>query len=154
MRRKKKLSRFKHAVIATAATSVFSLNFTGIFLLQANPFAVAPFVPPPAPREYLAQQCQEYNCDFTLLDSIIFCESTWRMVQNTRSSAYGYFQIIDGTEKTTPQYAAGERKFDPYSNIDMGIYLYQTRGTNPWNESRGCWQRKYRQQMVQQASTK
>jgi hypothetical protein len=67
------------------------------------------------------------------------------MVKNATSSAYGYFQIIDGTERTTPQYALGRRKFDPYTNIDMGLYLYETRGTNPWNESKGCWQWKYRQ---------
>lgn len=145
MRRKVRRSKWRHVIAAGAASSVLSLNFTGLFLLQANPFAVPPFVPPPPPREYLAQKCQEQGCDFALLDSIVFCESTWRMVPNARSSAYGYFQIIDGTEKTTPQYKAGERKFDPYTNIDMGLYLYESRGTNPWNESRHCWQKKYRQ---------
>ena len=145
MRRKPKTKYWLKTVTATALSSVITLNSTGLFLLQSNPFAVPPFVPPPPPREYLEQQCEERGCDFALLDSIIFCESTWRMVKNSQSSAYGYFQIIDGTERTTPQYKAGERKFDPYTNIDMGLYLFETRGTNPWNESKHCWQKKYRQ---------
>jgi len=41
------------------------------------------------------------------------------------------------------QYQAGERKFDPYTSVDMGIYLFETRGSNPWNESKGCWYWKY-----------
>lgn len=97
----------------------------------------------PTPREYLAINCAEEDCDLDLLNAIVFCESTWRMVKNRGSSAYGYFQIIDGTEATTPQFKEGLRKFDHYTNIDMGLYLYETRGSNPWNESRNCWQFEY-----------
>ena len=146
MARKHKQSSWK-SMLATvvASSSLVAMNFTGVFLLKDNPFEPPAFVPPPPPREYLAQQCQALGCDALMLDTIAFCESSWRMVKNSHSSAYGYFQIIDGTEKTTPQYKDGERKFDPYTNIDMGIYLYQTRGTNPWNESRPCWSWRYRQ---------
>ncbi|MFZ2681754.1 MAG: hypothetical protein WAZ14_01515 [Patescibacteria group bacterium] len=129
--------------------SLLSMNLTGVLLAVTDPFRPPEFVPPPTPREYLAERCEEVGCDFVLLDTIIFCESTWRMVKNSSSSAFGYFQIIDGTEKTTPQYAAGLRKFDPYANIDMGIYLNSKRGTNPWNESKGCWQWRYRQAMAE-----
>ena len=92
------------------------------------------------PRNYLIDKCGKLpNCDFTLLDAIITCESSWHMVQNAQSSAFGYFQIIDATERGTPQYAEGLRKVNPYTNLDMGLYLYQRYGASPWSESRGCW---------------
>ena len=138
-------------VAATASSSLLTLNLAGVFLLRVDPFHPPAYVPPPPPREYLAPRCAEVGCDALMLDTIAFCESSWRMVKNDHSSAYGYFQIIDGTERTTPQYQMGERKFDPYTNIDMGIYLYQTRGTNPWNESRGCWSWRYRQAQASSA---
>lgn len=105
------------------------------------------------PREYLRAECQQPDCDFLLLDAIVTCESRWRMIQNSVSSAYGYFQILDSTEKTTQPYKEGERKYNPYSNIDMGIFLYNTRGSNPWNESRHCWQPKYRYATSRQKPT-
>jgi hypothetical protein len=97
----------------------------------------------PSPREYLKDQCEDHNLDFTLLDSIVFCESNWRMVKNSSSTAFGYFQILDGTEATTPMYAEGLRKFDPYANIDMGVYLYERDGWYPWATSKGCWWWRY-----------
>ncbi len=90
------------------------------------------------PKEYLFEQCIG-DCDALALDAIATCESQWRMVKNATSSAYGYFQILDSTERTTPQYKEGQRKFDPYANVDMAIWLYEQYGTNPWNESKGCW---------------
>ena len=147
--RKTKLGRWRLAAAAAASSSLMSLNLAGIFFLGFQPFTSPPYVLPPTPQEYLAEQCQAPDCDIVLLSTIIACESGWRMVKNSSSSAYGYFQIIDGTERTTPQYHAGERKFDPYSNIDMGLYLYETRGTNPWNSSRGCWHRRYREAIAQ-----
>ena len=95
------------------------------------------------PRDYMQQQCEERDCDFALLDAIVTCESKWIMVQNSVSSAYGYFQILDSTERGTPQYEAGRRKTNPYANIDMGIYLYERYGTSPWNESKACWSWRY-----------
>jgi soluble lytic murein transglycosylase-like protein len=97
------------------------------------------------PRQYMHFRAAEEGLDADLLDHIIRCESGWRMVQNSKSSAYGYFQIIDGTEKGTPQYKAGLRKTDPYVNIDMGIYLYQRSSWLPWLESKPCWGSRYSQ---------
>ncbi len=98
---------------------------------------------PISPRQYLYEHCREPECNALLLDMIATCESQWRMIKNSQSSAYGYFQILDSTEKTTPIYDEGRRKFDPYANVEMGIYLFETRGSNPWNESRHCWAPKY-----------
>lgn len=91
------------------------------------------------PREYLYQRASEKNLDFRLLERIAFCESNWRMVKSSQSSAYGFFQIIDATERSTPQYKEGERKFDPFTNIDMAVYLFERYGSTPWTESRPCW---------------
>lgn len=151
---KKTQHRGLAAAIATAASgSLLTINMAGVFLLQADPFSPPPYIPPQEPREYLAEQCQNLGYDCTLLDTIAFCESSWHMVQNAHSSAYGYFQIIDSTERTTPQYAEGRRKYDPYTNIDMALYLYGKRGSSPWNESRGCWSWRYRQALWSQAQS-
>lgn len=95
----------------------------------------------PLPRDYLRVKAKEKGYDFELLNKIASCESGWRMIQNRRSTAFGYFQIIDGTERITPQYKAGLSKTDPYANIDMAIYLYGSQGTLPWLASRRCWAR-------------
>lgn len=153
-RAKKQPRQYTRGLIAAVfLATALGLNTIGVWLLATEPFPVVAFVPPPTPEEYLAIECQSEDCDLLLLQTIISCESGWRMVKNATSSAYGYFQIIDGTEKTTPQYAAGLRKFDPYTNIDMGLFLYESRGTNPWNESKHCWLPRYRQAKYQQAAT-
>ncbi len=91
------------------------------------------------PKQYLWAQTQERNLPHDLLYEIIDCESNWRMQKNNTSSAYGFFQILDRTESYTPQFQAGLRKTDPFVNIDMGLYLYETYGSSPWLESRKCW---------------
>lgn len=93
----------------------------------------------PFPREYLKLRAEEEGLNYPLLDRIAYCESKWRMVKNARSSAYGYFQIVDGTERLTAAFKDGDRKEDPYANIDMAIHLYQKYGTIPWESSRSCW---------------
>jgi len=93
----------------------------------------------PFPREYLRLRAEEEGYDYELLNRIAVCESKWRMIKNRRSTAFGYFQIIDGTERLTPQYEAGLRKTNPYANIDMALYLYGRQGTLPWLASRRCW---------------
>lgn len=94
---------------------------------------------PMLPREYLRLRSEQAEVSYSLLNRIAYCESKWRMVENEKSTAYGYFQILDGTERLTPQYRAGLRKTDPYVNIDMAIFLYQKYGTIPWTESESCW---------------
>ncbi|MFA6131289.1 MAG: hypothetical protein WC730_03450 [Patescibacteria group bacterium] len=97
----------------------------------------------PSPREYLKDQCEEHDLDFVLLDSIVYCESNWRMVKNSQSTAFGYFQILDGTEATTPMYSQGLRKYDPFTNIDMGVFLYERDSWYPWVTSKNCWWWRY-----------
>ncbi len=126
-------------------TVVYSLIAAIIITLHAGVgylfwYADQTFGPLPTPREYMQTECDEIGCDFAVLDAIVTCESKWIMVQNSQSSAHGYFQILDSTERGTPMYQDGRRKTNPYTNVDMGIYLYERYGTSPWNESKPCWQ--------------
>lgn len=125
------------------AGGLFALNIVAMatFFGFFDPVVYAQYSP--TPKVYLAQQCKAPDCDQALLESIIWCESKWEMVKNKTSSAYGYFQIIDSTERTTPMYREGKTKYDPYDNIDMGVYLYKRDGINPWLESRPCWHWRY-----------
>lgn len=137
------------------ATKPF-LEARAVLAADVAPFADTPFVEfaeetggeggenvmlRPPPKEYLRERAAELGYDATLLERIAYCESRWRMVKNRTSSAYGYFQIIDGTERMTPQYKAGFRKTDPYANIEMALSLYGKQGTLPWLASRRCWSR-------------
>jgi len=95
----------------------------------------------PFPRAYLRERAAALGFDADLLERIAHCESNWRMVKNKKSTAMGFFQILDGTERLTPQYKNGLSKEDPYVNIDMALSLYAKYGTIPWYESRACWGR-------------
>jgi GDP-D-mannose dehydratase len=134
--------KFSHTGLGLVIILLTALNIVGLYLFSLGARSIWS-VTDLTPRDYLRRQCDLLNCDFALLDAIITCESHWQMVQNPSSSAYGYFQILDATEETTPQYARGESKFNPYSNLDMGLYLYLHDGARHWNESRGCWGSKY-----------
>lgn len=109
-----------------------------IALLDGLPGFRSAEVKPP-PREYLQEQADARGLDAELLNRIAFCESQWRMVNNRQSTAFGYFQIVDGTEQLTPEYREGLSKTDPYVNIDMALSLYEKYGTAPWHASRHCW---------------
>ncbi len=91
------------------------------------------------PRQHLYEQAHKKGLDAELLNRIVSCESHWKMVKNPKSSAYGYFQILDRTEQGTPYYLQGKSKTDPFVNIDMGIYLFEHYGWLPWTESKPCW---------------
>ncbi len=102
---------------------------------------------------YLAQLCKSPECDLALLEAIIWCESSWKMVKNPVSSAYGYFQIIDGTERTTPQFKEGKSKYNAFDNLEMGVFLYQRDQHYPWMESKVCWDWRYRSKAIQEIPT-
>lgn len=126
-------------ITAEMALSSFGGSFTGLIEDLEDQRRDAGGALPMPPREYLRLRAEQAGVSYALLNRIAYCESKWRMVQNDVSTAYGYFQILDGTERLTPQYRAGLRKTDPYANIDMAISLYQKYGTIPWTESESCW---------------
>jgi hypothetical protein len=136
------MKRHHHFIFHTTFLTLFGLIIIGLGLLwyysvEQKYIALAKEIM--TPREYLTLQAEAYDLNPELLHRIVECESKWKMVQNKKSSAFGYFQILDRTERSTPQYKAGYSKTDPYVNIDMGVYLFSRYGSQPWNESKPCW---------------
>lgn len=88
-----------------------------------------------SPQEYLQRLA---GPDFELLNRIVICESGWKpTAQNSTSSAGGIFQFLDST---WVHYSSSSwNKYDPYKNIDAGIALFKSKGTDPWNASKSCW---------------
>lgn len=125
-------------LLAAALTSNVTIALAGYDLDRAEQQAQLA-LSQVEPRAYLYRVASERRLDYPLLERIAHCESSWRMVRNSQSSAYGYFQILDATERHTPQYKEGRRKFDPIANIDMAVYLFERYGSMPWSESRPCW---------------
>lgn len=65
--------------------------------------------------------------DVDLMLAIMRCESGGRAdAKNRYSTATGLFQILGGP-------------YDPVANISLAHSMWSTRGTQPWNASRGCW---------------
>jgi hypothetical protein len=128
----------------TAETALRSVDgtFTGLIQDLEKQRTNAGGALPILPKEYLRLRAEQVGVGYELLNHIAYCESHWRMVQNKKSTAFGYYQILDGTERLTPQYRQGLRKTDPYVNIDMAIWLFQKYGTTPWVESQSCWSSK------------
>lgn len=139
-------SRLQRAWLSLALLFLASLTSSSVVtaasadMQKAEIEAQSALVTHMQPKEYLYLQASSHGLDYELLHQIAYCESHWRMVKNAGSSAYGFFQIIDRTERYTPQFKAGGRKYDPFTNIDMAVYLNDKYGTFPWLESRPCWQ--------------
>jgi Transglycosylase SLT domain len=67
------------------------------------------------------------------LDCIVSRESGWNPNAVNRSSgASGLFQFLISTWRITPPGRAGYSVFDPYRNIDGGIWLYLNVGASQW----------------------
>ena len=64
--------------------------------------------------------------DVSLMLAIMGCESGGRPNAYNRSGATGLFQILGGP-------------FDPAANVTTAHSMWASRGTQPWNPSRGCW---------------
>jgi len=126
------------AVMAASAAGIATSTQIGLDVAGASNGSVPT---KPFPRAYLRAKAAEYGFDAELLERIAHCESNWRMVKNEKSTATGFFQILDGTERLTPQFKEGLSKDDPYVNIDMALALYAKYGVIPWYKSQACWER-------------
>ena len=81
--------------------------------------------------DYLDQVAPIFNISTSTAWAIIYCESEGKWTaKNPRSSAYGIFQIIDSTWRTT-QFSEAERD-DPYAQIDAGLFLLARDGIGHW----------------------
>ncbi len=95
-----------------------------------------------SPKEYLYAKA---GADAPLLDRIIQCESGYQAeIKNKNSSATGLAQFISSTWISSRR-GMGlsedlELRKNPYESIDTMLWLYKQAGTQPWSESRSCWQ--------------
>ena len=133
----------RYVFYAIALFIVIALNAFAVTVYAISNPEPEHFEYTPTPRAYLAKLCTQPDCDFAFLDTVAWCESKWQMVGNSTSSAYGYFQIIKGTEETTKVYKNGGSRMDPYDNVEMGVELYRRDGIFPWIPSRACWHWRY-----------
>jgi len=97
-----------------------------------------------APRQYLHLIHPEYAKE---LDRIIQCESGWNpSAQNRLSSAGGLCQFLDSTWLWTAQrmgidlVVGLKDKTEPYTHLEMCVWLYEQDGVRHWLESQGCHQ--------------
>jgi len=98
---------------------------------------------PKTPEQWLRVYTEKYEVDYNLAYAIITCESGWqRYVQNSTSSASGYWQFINGTWYSTMLrmgYPADTSKYDFPLALEAGVFLLSEDGVGHWNESRFCW---------------
>lgn len=105
-------SRLKQALVVSAATAALGFTTAGTALAEPN------------------------------WDAIVACESGGKNVKNARSTASGYFQIVNGTWA-----ANGGREFAPTAmqatRAEQQIVanrIASRRGSlADWNASKGCW---------------
>lgn len=79
----------------------------------------------------------EYKHDYPDLLKIANCESGYRNIRNSRSSASGIFQIVKGTWNS---YSGYLEAIDAPEEIQWqkAVEIYSQRGVSPWNASLYC----------------
>jgi hypothetical protein len=105
--------------------------------------------PTPTPKPETVEDIikAEWGSDASIGLKIAFCESTYDpKVKNSKSSATGLFQFINSTWRDT-RYRMNldpslDLRLDPVENARTAYFLYQLRGTQPWNASKHCWEAK------------
>lgn len=158
-----KISRFikqnKQVLKAMLVLGIlFALIFTPMVYKWLNPPMLSPLGTSIVPKvvEVIAQE-KDYHADaltyirhrgqelgfddYTISKFIKVgrCESGFKLNQNAKnksSTATGVFQIIIGTWDSNR--CSGER-WDFIDNIDCAYKLLKSRGFQPWNASKACW---------------
>jgi len=102
-----------------------------------------PTLKPKSSVEQIIEQVWGKDSEIGL--KIAFCESSYRPnISHTNSSATGLFQIINSTwlenRKKMGLPTNLNLRLDPYENTRTAYFIYQKRGTRPWNASVGCWE--------------
>jgi hypothetical protein len=94
------------------------------------------------PRQYLYLIAADDYITARKIDKIAICESDWKMVKNSTSSAYGFCQFLTGTWRTTMLRMGIENgdllRTDPFTNVDACVWLYEQDGIRHWLESQNC----------------
>jgi len=100
-------------------------------------------------EDFIRMRARGVGVNEELALAIINCEGDrglkGKMVPNAAgaSSAFGPWQIINGTwAGAVKQMGLENADRSNYAvNIEVGMFILKTQGTNPWAASRHCWQR-------------
>ncbi len=111
--------------------------------------AVAIALPAPMPEvQTVEEYVREYYADTPVLAEIAKCESRMRqfdndgnILKNPNSTAVGIMQIMSSIHDPF----ADKLGIDIYTvqgNLAYAKFLYEEKGTAPWNASKACWGKK------------
>lgn len=126
------------ATFALALSAAFGVNQGAAVALQA-----------PMPQvQTVDEYVREYFKDVPVLAEIAKCESQMRqfdkngnVIKNPNSSAIGIMQIMSSIH-SDPADKLGIDIYTVEGNLAYARYLYDEKGTQPWNASKACWGKK------------
>lgn len=126
------------ATFALALSAAFGVNQSAAVALQA-----------PMPQvQTVDEYVREYFKDVPVLAEIAKCESQMRqfdkngnVIKNPNSSAIGIMQIMSSIH-SDPADKLGIDIYTVEGNLAYARYLYDEKGTQPWNASKACWGKK------------
>ena len=106
-------------------------------LINPQPFNQAQTV-----EEYV----RDYFADAPVMVAVAKCESQFRqsdkdgkILKNPKSTAIGTFQIMASIHQTPAAEKLGLDITTIEGNAAYARYLYEKKGTQPWNASKACW---------------
>jgi len=128
--------------LVAAVTIIIVLFFFPRVAAQASTplFEEAPEAPIP---QMIVQYALSYGVKPSLALAIAKCESQLvATARNKTSTAKGIYQFIDGSWKGYSAIKWGENRdvFSAKNNIELGVWVLSTEGTDPWVSSRDCWE--------------
>jgi hypothetical protein len=89
---------------------------------------------------------KEYFIDSPVMADIAFCESRFRQFDKNGNPLRGVVNSADvGVMQINEKYHAGTAAklginiYTLEGNMEYGMYLYETQGTDPWVHSKPCW---------------
>ncbi len=129
------------SMCVVAGTGVNVLKTVEEAKAEASPTTIRELTLNEQQRLYLYEQVNYNIQDYQILSRIIWCESRWDAeAYNSKTKDVGLFQI---SEKYHLKNATelGYDIYNPFGNIDYGIYLYKKYGLQPWEWSQKCWKR-------------
>jgi hypothetical protein len=120
----------------------FSAFLSGGTLQSTETIVVQPFMPAQTVEEYV----REYFVDIPVMAAIAKCESRFRQYDKNGSVLRGEIIYEDvGVMQVNETYhkaAAAELGLNLtviQDNVAYARYLYDKKGTQPWNSSKACW---------------
>ena len=117
--------------------------FLGGSTLQPNEtIVIQPFMPAQTVEEYV----REYFVDVPVMAAIAKCESRFRQYDKNGSGLRGEggYEDVGGVQGNATYHKAAASELGLnltviQDNVAYARYLYDKKGTQPWNSSKACW---------------